>query len=200
MRSWVPLGCAGAAVAWSAHAARQHEVTDCEAIPFRSVNRATDVVEWPAWVAMQSGALGAVFVAAGAERIFGDRRRSVRLLVSGIGAWGLAKVLKPLVGRGRPADVLDDVVVRGRTQRGLGYPSGHAAVSMALALAGARSARWRVGGLAVAAIVGCSRMYTGAHLPLDVGGGFAAGAVAALTTDRLGRSMHDRHATAGTAD
>lgn len=196
----VPLGLAGAALAWSARAARHGDVSDCEAMVFRSINGATDVAERPAWIAMQSGALGAVFVAAGAERVFGDRRRSTRLLASGVGAWGLVKAVKPLVGRSRPACLLDDVVVRGRPQQGLGFPSGHAAVSMALALTGARSGRSLVGGLAVAAIVGCSRMYAGAHLPLDVGGGFAAGAIAAMTAQRLARSRHDGPTTAGTAD
>jgi membrane-associated phospholipid phosphatase len=187
MRTAVSSGwvAAAAALAWSAHRARRREVTDGEASVFRAVNGLPDVFEGSAWVAAQPGALGAAFVAAGVARAVGDRRCSRRLLASGVGAWGLVKLIKPLVGRGRPAQVLDDVVVRGRPQRGLGYPSGHAAVSTALALVGARCGRGRVLGLVVAAIVGCSRMYSGAHLPMDIGGGFAVGAVAAMVTERF---------------
>jgi undecaprenyl-diphosphatase len=90
----------------------------------------------------------------------------------------LAKVVKRFVERGRPSDVLDDVVVRGAAPHGLGFVSGHIAVVTSLALVAwpwlPRWGRWAAG-LAVAA---CSftRMYVGAHLPLDMVGGAALGA------------------------
>ena len=65
--------------------------------------------------------------------------------------------------------------VRGPAQGGLGYPSGHAAVSVALGILATSSTRARAIALSAAALTGLSRIYVGAHMPLDVLGGFAAG-------------------------
>jgi membrane-associated phospholipid phosphatase len=51
-------------------------------------------------------------------------------------------------------------------------------------LATTRSRRSRALALASAAAVGCARMYSGAHLPLDVVGGLAAGGLAGLLSQR----------------
>ena len=60
----------------------------------------------------------------------------------------------------------------------LGFPSGHAAVAAALTavVAAHLSRRWLIIALGSAVILG--RLYVGAHLPLDVVGGVALGAVA----------------------
>ncbi len=98
--------------------------------------------------------------------------------------WLGCKVVKHLIGRGRPSDHLDGVNVRGRPQSGLGYPSGHSAVAAALAVVGGRvfpAHRSLLGG--VAAAVALMRVYVGAHFPLDAVGGVglgAAGGVLAL--------------------
>ena len=73
--------------------------------------------------------------------------------------------------------LLTGVRTRGREASGLGYLSGHAAVATALTAAayphlGTRGRRVI---LALAAIVGLSRIYVGAHLTLDVAGGAAMG-------------------------
>lgn len=166
---------ASAAVGWSAVRARTHAVSPAEERAFRLVNDAPDALYPLAWPVMQMGSLGAVFVtAAGVQRTEGRRRA---MLVAGIGTavWGGVKAVKPLVGRGRPAAHLDGVRVRGARQTGLGYPSGHAAVSLTLAHLAPRSPLWRAVATLGAAITGSTRMYVGAHLPLDVVGGFAIG-------------------------
>ena len=96
--------------------------------------------------------------------------------------WAAVKAVKPLIGRGRPEDHLAHVSVRGLEQDGLGFPSGHAAVSLSLAyLLSRRSSLARGAGLAVALVTGWARVYVGAHLALEVVGGYAAGmAVGAL--------------------
>jgi undecaprenyl-diphosphatase len=63
------------------------------------------------------------------------------------------------------------------TADGLGFVSGHAAVSFALAtvLAPSLPRSWRTAVFADAVLVGLARMYAGAHLPLDVVGGAGVG-------------------------
>ena len=167
---------------------------------FRRFNAAPDRLEVPLWTVMQAGSLGAVFVVAGATRAAHRQRQAIIVLVLGTAIWLGVKLVKPLIGRGRPADHLDGVIVRGQPQSGLGYPSGHAAVSTALALTATSPGPMRLLGLSIAAVAGSSRMYVGAHLPLDVAGGYAAGALVGSVGGRLvrsGRSAACRPASRG---
>ncbi len=95
-------------------------------------------------------------------------------------------MVKPLIGRGRPEKHLEDVVVRGQAQTGLGYPSGHCAVAFALALiVGSESGpAARVVLLTLAGTTAVARMYVGAHLPLDIVGGVAIGVLGGRATNR----------------
>lgn len=144
---------------------------------FRVVNSLPDELYAPAWTVMQLGALAAAPATAGVALLAGNRVLARRLMTGGTMAWALAKVVKAVVRRGRPAALLGGVRSRGPESRGLGYLSGHAAVSTALAVAaypylGRRGRRLAV---ASASVVGVSRIYVGAHLPLDVAGGVALG-------------------------
>lgn len=183
---------ASVAFTWSARAARKQTVSEREAMVFRWFNEAPDRLEAPAWTVMQAGSLAAVFAAAEVTHRRRGPSGALTVLVVGTVVWAGIKLIKPAVGRGRPARHLDDVVVRGHPQNGLGFPSGHAAVSTALALIATRPGRRRVLALAAAAAVGCGRMYVGAHLPLDVGGGFAAGVLAGSVTNGLTSRRTDR--------
>ena len=144
---------------------------------FHRVNGLPDGMHAPVWVVMQMGALGAVPAAAGLAAATGRAGAARRMLIGGVGAWALSKVAKRVVRRGRPAAVLGAVNVRGRGAGGDGFLSGHAGVSMVLVLATAGT----VPGPALAtasvlpAAVGLARIYVGAHLPLDVLGGWALG-------------------------
>ena len=163
---------------WSAVTARRGTVSPRERHVFRAVNSRPDVLHPALWPVMQMGSLGAVFVAAGIRQRH-DRagRDAVLVAVAGTAVWAGVKLVKPVVGRGRPAACLDDVRVRGAEQRGLGYPSGHAAVALTLAMLAPWSRRMQGPALAAAAITGVSRIFVGAHLPLDVVGGWAIGFV-----------------------
>jgi membrane-associated phospholipid phosphatase len=184
----VRLGAGAAALLVTALAARRDHVSRSEAMAFRAVNGLPASLYPPAWAVMQLGALGAAPAAAGVAWLTGDRELAGRLLAGGTGAWALSKVFKQMVRRPRPAALIPETRVRGREAAGLGYLSGHAGV--AIAMAAAAFPRLGTAGRAVtlsaAPLVGLTRIYVGAHLPLDVAGGAALGFVveAALTAGR----------------
>lgn len=169
---------AGAAVlAGSLVPLRRDRIGRREQEAFRLVNDLPDALYPPTWPIMQFGALGAAPVTAAVALAAGHRPLAGRLVWGGTAAWVLAKVVKRVVRRGRPITLLAGVHTRGQEATGLGYLSGHAAVSTALAAAawphlgpGGRGAT-----LGVVSVVGLSRVYVGAHLPLDVAGGAALG-------------------------
>jgi len=144
---------------------------------FRLVNDLPTALFPLFWVVMQAGNVLAVGVAA---VVVAATRRfwlAANLAITGVGVWLAARLIKDLVGRGRPVDLLDGVHIRGGQDGGLGFVSGHAAVAVAIATLITpylgRRARWIF--WAVAFGVCLSRMYVGAHLPLDVVGGAALG-------------------------
>lgn len=148
-----------------------------EAALFRAVNRLPDRIYAPSWVVMQTGNAMAAPVTALLVWRSGRHRLAARVLSSGLLAWAAAKLVKRVYRRPRPAGLVGDVTFRGEPATGLGYVSGHAAVSTAVTLA-LRSelppSRRALVALGVP-IVALSRMYVGAHLPLDVLGGVALG-------------------------
>jgi membrane-associated phospholipid phosphatase len=70
-----------------------------------------------------------------------------------------------------------DVIIRGAVQVGGGFPSGHAAVAAAMAtVASPYLSTWgRVAAWLTVALVALSRVYIGAHLPLDTVAGVLVG-------------------------
>lgn len=167
-----------------ARQARTHEVTALDEDLFRRIDGLPDVLQVPGWVVMQAGSLGAVIAATTAALAAKRSDTAIRLALAGGTMWIGAKGAKHLIGRGRPADHLEGVVIRGRKQSGLGYPSGHAAVSASLAVVAARTwprASFALGAAAV--VTSLMRVYDGAHFPSDVIGGAAAGWAAGALAD-----------------
>ena len=181
----VRLGAGTAALLVTAMAARRHRVGPGEAAAFRAVN---DLPGWlypPAWAVMQLGALGAAPAAAGAAWLAGDRELAGRLLGGRHERVGAVQGGQAAGAVAQARGLLPGTRRRGREAAGLGYLSGHAGV--AVALGAAVLPRLGPGGrvltLAAVPVVGLTRIYVGAHLPLDVAGGAALGLVidAALT-------------------
>jgi undecaprenyl-diphosphatase len=173
----VRLGLGTAVTLVTALAARRHRVGYCEARAFRAVNDLPDSLYIPAWAVMQLGTLGTAPAAAGAALVARDRELAGRLLAGGMATWVLSKLVKLMVRRPRPAALVSGTHSRGRDASGLGYLSGHAGVAVALGAAAfpRLSPHGRLIVMAVAPMIGLSRIYVGAHLPLDVAGGAALG-------------------------
>lgn len=157
------------------------------------------------WPVMQLGSfVGGLVVCAASAAVWRDVRLTVGASVAFVGAWFLAKVLKQVVDRGRPADLDAAIVVRDGAVSGLGFPSGHAAVAFALAtaLAPALGRRGRLVAYVLAVLVALARLVYGVHFPADVIGGAGLGLLCGLAAVVLtrwpGRSVTDRAPAAGT--
>ena len=150
---------------------------------FRFLNDDVWLPYWPVWLLMQLGSVVAIYASAALALAFRRYRLTVALLLAGTAAWWLAKAVKAMIDRPRPAELLADVELRHAPTEGLGFVSGHASVAAALA-----SAAWpwlgrtgRIVAVTLVVVVGLARVWVGAHLPLDVVGGAGLGlAIAAV--------------------
>lgn len=131
------------------------------------------------WVLQQAGSAIVLPLVALVLWRLGHGRLALGLLVGGFFfGWLAAKGLQAGVGRGRPGALFIDVEVgRGVPVTGEGFPSGHAVLAFTLAaiispLVSTRT-RWIM--YSLAAVVAVTRVYVGAHLPLDVSGGAGYG-------------------------
>jgi undecaprenyl-diphosphatase len=155
-----------------------------EVAVFRVFNDAPDFLYPVVWPLMQYGTFITIPIATVVALLFRKVRLAAEMAVAGVAVYMLAKLAKDAFPRGRPGAVLADAHLRGVPAGQQGFPSGHAAVSAALAfiLFAFLPRRWRWVPLALAVIVPAGRMYVGAHFPLDVVGGaclgIAAGALA----------------------
>jgi membrane-associated phospholipid phosphatase len=169
-------GSALLAGSWVVVAATR-KVPEAEQWMFELVNDLPDLL-WPiVWVPMQTGSMvGSLIVVTGTAVVSRNRRLTLATLVASQVAYWSVKAVKDMVSRGRPSTLLQSVHLREHAA-GLGYASGHTAVAFALAtvLAPSLPRVWRPLAFGVACIVGFGRMYSGAHLPLDVVGGAGLG-------------------------
>jgi undecaprenyl-diphosphatase len=174
---WCAVAAAIVLVASSIVAA--HTLPAWERHLFEAVNRRNGILAAVLWPPMQLGAAFAPpVVAIVCSFVLNDRRVAIGVLVAGFAAWFTAPIVKNWVDRPRPAVLIPTTVIHaGAATRGLGFPSGHAAVAFAMATVVAPVLRptGRVVAFAVAALVAFARVYVGAHLPLDVIGGAALG-------------------------
>lgn len=193
VRSWrdlVLVGVGSVLLVLSALPVHVHSISGAERSVFRAINDHTVLPFIVVWTIMQLGNFLAVPAVALAAALWRRWRLAIGMLTGGVVTYYLAKVVKQIVERGRPASVLDDVHIRGTASLGRGYVSGHAAVVTLLAVLAwpYLGRRGRVAAAVVAIFVCLARVYVGAHLPLDIVGGAALGlAVAGSVRLALGR-------------
>jgi len=106
------------------------------------------------------------------------------LLAASLGANALLcnVVLKPMVGRIRPYDLLGYEVLVSHLSD-FSFPSGHTSASFAGATAiYAMNKKWGIAAFVFATLMGFSRLYLGVHFPTDVlVGAFLGWAMASIT-------------------
>lgn len=181
-----PVAIAGGALAvlaGSAAVALQDPVPSWELSLTRWINDAPDLLASPLYPVMQLGVVLAPLALALVIVVVGrDRPAAVAVVVSAVVAWFGAKAVKQLVDRGRPLEYLPGIDVREGDGQGLGFISGHSAVAAATAvtLMAVLPRRARPVVVVLAVLVGVARIVYGVHLPADVVGGWAFGALVGL--------------------
>jgi undecaprenyl-diphosphatase len=137
---------------------------------------------WLDDVMLLASALGAAgfiwWVTALITMVFpGKRTAAYRMLLAGFFTWALSEyALKPLFDRPRPFEVDASISVIDARPLTRSFPSGHAAMAAAYALAGSRmlpGSAWVWWPLA--GIIAVSRIYIGVHWPTDAIGGAMIG-------------------------
>jgi undecaprenyl-diphosphatase len=192
--AWAGGGLGGMLLAGSA--VEPATASAFEIAVFRVFNDAPDFLYPVVWPLMQYGTFITILVATVIALFFHKVRLAVEMAVAGVTVYELAKLAKDAFPRGRPGAVLADAHLRGVPVGQQGFPSGHTAVSAALAfiLFAHLPGRWRWVPLLLALIVSAGRLYVGAHFPLDVVGGaclgIAAGALATFVGGVPARPVH----------
>lgn len=124
-RTWDVVGLAlGGAVLIGTGELARRGVSESEVRIFKRANGLPDEAFPAIWVPMQYGTFGTVPLLAGLALARGRVKLAAAIATGGTAAWVLAKVVKPVVGRRRPATVLADVHQRGKRRKISASPPG----------------------------------------------------------------------------
>ena len=167
---------------------RDGVVSDIERDVFHAINDLPDALEPPMVGVQYLGVAVIPFVVAIIAAMF----RRWYLVVAALLVYPLKlfvekMVLKEIVYRGRPGSSVPDAILRHAPARGPSFPSGHTIIAFAVAgiLAPYLSRGWRIVAYVIATAVAFSRIYLGAHNPVDVVAGAAAGLFLAAALNLL---------------
>jgi len=133
------------------------------------------------WLATQLGNMLAAFIAAFFLFILNYRNLAIVVIFGTLTLWLLVEIIKALSDRDRPFLTLDKTRIIGWREKGDSFPSGH--TTQIFFLMTLFILRFQLGMTesialyAVAALVGFTRIYVGAHYPRDVIAGLVLGSV-----------------------
>lgn len=145
----------------------------------------------PFWIFITSlGDTGWFWLAVSALMLIPRKTRTIgitAILAVAIGALLTNVMLKTLVARIRPYEVVEGLRLLIEKPHDYSFPSGHTCASFAAALVYYRklSKKWGIGAVVLASLIAFSRMYLGVHYPSDVLAGVAIGAFAAWAAIRI---------------
>jgi membrane-associated phospholipid phosphatase len=182
--------CVATVVLAATMLAARAELGSLEVRIFRAVNDLPQGLYAVIWPFMQYGTFITIPALAVTALLFRRFALAIAMALAGVSVYLAALVIKDYVERGRPSALLTAVNEREQfAADSLGYPSGHAAVAAALTvvLAAHLSRGWVIVALTLGGVVLFGRLYVGAHLPLDIVGGAALGAVAGSITNLVVR-------------
>jgi len=138
------------------------------------------------WLATQLGNMVAALLAASLLFILDYRRMAFEIIFGTLLLWLLVETIKALADRDRPFRLLETTRVIGWKEIGHSFPSGHIIHIFFMATLFIHRFQMGIGvsiGLyAVAALVGFTRIYVGAHYPRDVVAGAVLGSLWGILT------------------
>jgi membrane-associated phospholipid phosphatase len=141
------------------------------------------------WFATQLGNMLTAFILAFLLFILDYRRLSIAVVFGTLTLWLLVETIKALADRARPFLVLEATRVVGLREKGDSFPSGHTTQIFFLATLFIHHFQLGMGVsvalYVVAALVGFTRIYVGAHYPRDVIAGLVLGSVWGLLATLL---------------
>jgi undecaprenyl-diphosphatase len=150
---------------------------------FRRINDLPGFLYRPLWPFQQLGNLAVGPVVAIVAALLRRYRLAIAALIATVGKLASERLVKAIVSRQRPGTSIGpDVHLRGDVgPTGESFVSGHAVLVAALAgiITPYLHGRWRIMPWVVVAMVMVTRVYVGAHNPLDVVCGAAVGLVIA---------------------
>jgi glycosyltransferase 2 family protein len=160
-------------------AVRHGSVSGVERSTFRAVNDLPGALYPVLWPFQQLGVIVVGPIAAIVAACFRKFRLAAALLAVTVAKLGLERVVKKIVSRERPGTSIGpDVHLRGDVSlHGESFVSGHAVLIAAIAcvVVPYLRGRWKIVPWVIVAFVMLTRVYVGAHNPLDVICGAALG-------------------------
>jgi membrane-associated phospholipid phosphatase len=160
-------------------AVRNGSVSGAEEAVFHAVNDLPGALYPVLWPFQQLGAILVGPIVAAIAAITRRYRLALAVLAATVAKLLLERAVKALVSRQRPGTSIgSDIHMRGSVSAsGESFVSGHAVLVAALAtlVAPYLPGRWKVVPWVIVAVVAVTRVYVGAHNPLDVVCGAALG-------------------------
>jgi membrane-associated phospholipid phosphatase len=143
-------------------------------------------MDYGMWLLTQLGNMLTAFAAALLFFLLSYRHLAVEVVLGTLTLWLLVETIKALAERKRPFLILEGTRVIGWREKGTSFPSGH--TTQIFFMATLLILRFNFGIQAVfglyvlAALVGFTRIYVGAHYPRDVVGGATLGVIWGILT------------------